>query len=73
MEIDGKTLRGDDSPPGPRLDSTTLFAGEVDLKAGVRSLTFRPRPGEDVRADYVVLTTDETIAGYSFPVIPLAK
>src|SRR5258707_165284 len=46
----------------------TLFAGSVTLKAGVHTLALRPRPGEDIRADFVVLSTDPTIAGYGFGV-----
>jgi hypothetical protein len=67
IEIEGKTLKGSSAPEGPKMDSATLFAGTIDLDVGVRKLVFRPRKGEDVRADYVVLTTDDSVGGYAFP------
>ncbi len=67
IEVEGKVLRGVTAPDGPRMDSATLFAGVLDLERGVRNLTVRPRKGEDIRADYVVLTTDSGIGGYTFP------
>ncbi len=46
----------------------TLCAGEVSLERGVHTLTIRPRPGQDLRADYVILSSDPDIAGYGFAV-----
>lgn len=46
----------------------TRRAGEVTLTRGVHSLTIRPLPGEDLRADFVVLTDDPAISGYGFAV-----
>lgn len=58
----------------PRSDThrtdETLLAGTIELSKGVHSLTLRPRPGEDLRADYVILCSDPTIAGYGFGVRP---
>ncbi|HSV72215.1 MAG TPA: beta-galactosidase [Chthonomonadales bacterium] len=51
----------------PRLASAvTLSAGQVRLARGTHTLTLRPRRGEDLRADFVVLTNDPTIGGYGF-------
>jgi hypothetical protein len=57
--------------PGPSTSSAgagggTLYAGVVNLTQGIHTLTLRPRPGQDLRADYVILTTDATVAGYRF-------
>jgi hypothetical protein len=46
----------------------TYCAGRVTLKRGVQTVTLKPLPGQDVRADFIVLTTDTTIAGYGFAV-----
>lgn len=52
-------------PPG----SQTLYAGTVKLTAGVHELGLEPRPGEDLRADFVVLSNDRTVGGYGFGVV----
>jgi len=52
------------------LHTVTRLAGETTLPRGIHTLTLRPRRGEDIRADYVILTTDPTIAGYGFGVRP---
>ena len=48
--------------------SVTLSAGQVRLTRGIHTLRLRPRRGEDLRADFVVLTNDPTIGGYAFAV-----
>lgn len=69
--LDGKPPErrepGAESRGSPAL---TRLAGEVTLSRGIHALTLRPRRGEDIRADYVILTTDPTIAGYGFGVRP---
>jgi hypothetical protein len=51
----------------------TSCAGSVTLSRGIHTLTLRPLRGQDVRADFVVLTTDPTVAGYRFGVRPQAS
>lgn len=51
-----------------RVGSETMCAGEVDLTAGVHTITMNPLAGQDLRADFVVLVEDRGIAGYSFAV-----
>jgi hypothetical protein len=46
----------------------SICAGTVALGRGVHALTLKPMPGEDVRGDFVILTTDTAIAGYGFAV-----
>ena len=46
----------------------TLLSGLVTLSRGTHSLTLRARPGVDVRADFVLLTTDPNIGGYDFAI-----
>jgi hypothetical protein len=53
-----------------RAGRQTECAGTVELSKGVHTLTLRPKRGEDLRADFVVLTTDTTIAGYGFGTKP---
>ncbi len=54
---------------GPkRMGNQTFCAGTARLSKGIHTLTIKPMPGEDLRADFVVLTTDATIAGYGFAV-----
>ncbi|MCX6358519.1 MAG: hypothetical protein NT029_01830 [Armatimonadetes bacterium] len=64
--MDGRPLKPSASRPRPGM--LTRCAGAVDLKKGVHSLTIKPRKGEDVRVDYVVLSADRTVAGYAFAV-----
>lgn len=52
--------------PAASAGGGTLYAGTVTLTQGIHALTLRPRPGQDIRADYVILTTDNTVAGYRF-------
>ncbi|MCS6775650.1 MAG: hypothetical protein RMJ43_06315 [Chloroherpetonaceae bacterium] len=46
----------------------TLLVNVVPLSRGTHTLTLRARPNRDVRADFVLLTNDMTIAGYRFGV-----
>jgi hypothetical protein len=46
----------------------TLLAGTVELTRGVHTLVVKPRPKEDIRADFVILSTDPNVAGYGFAV-----
>lgn len=46
----------------------TVRLGTIALSPGVHTLEVRPLAGEDVRADYIVLTDDRTIRGYTFSV-----
>ncbi len=60
-----------DGQPIPSVDARageTLLSGSVNLGKGLHTLTLRPRDGKAVRADFVVLTSDPTIAGYNFAV-----
>ncbi len=70
ISMDGKSIRGSTEPgvEGSGVQAETVSAGTVELGKGVHTLTLRPARGEDVRADFVVLTNDPTIAGYSFAV-----
>ncbi len=52
----------------PRPWAQTLCAGEVYLNRGIHTLTLRPLKGQDLRADFVVLTADRDVAGYTFAV-----
>lgn len=51
----------------------TLLAGTVELDKGIHTLAVRPRRGEDIRADFVILANDPTIAGYGFAVRSLQR
>jgi len=53
-------------PPVNTRIGQTLLAGAVTLTRGTHSLTLRARPDRDARADFILLTNDPTIAGYSF-------
>jgi hypothetical protein len=69
--IDNKLV----APPIPHTQNPTPFsdtrlAGTVKLTAGKHSLIIRPRKGEDIRADFVILSNDPTIGGYRFAVKP---
>jgi hypothetical protein len=46
----------------------TLCAGEARLTRGVNTLSLRPLPGQDLRADFVILSNDPEVAGYGFAV-----
>jgi hypothetical protein len=46
----------------------TRMAGTIELEKGIHTLAVRPRGGEDIRADFVILANDPTIAGYGFAV-----
>lgn len=46
----------------------TLLSGVVPLTHGKHTLTLRTRPNRDVRADFVLLTNDSSVAGYDFAV-----
>ena len=70
VQVDGRPLEREREPLTRGLPSAngTLLAGTVELTKGVHTLTVRPRPGEDIRADFVILTTDSNVAGYGFAV-----
>lgn len=59
--IDGKPLTKVNAKAGQ-----TLLAGTAALTRGTHTLTLQARPNRDVRADFVLLTNDSTIAGYDF-------
>ncbi len=73
--IDGRPLERERAPnarptrglPG---SNATLYAGSVELAKGIHTLAVRPRPGEDIRADFVILSTDANVGGYGFAVPP---
>jgi hypothetical protein len=46
----------------------TLLSGTVTLARGTHTLSLRARPNRDVRADFVLLSSDPTVAGYGFAV-----
>lgn len=69
--IDGAPLRAEAEMPA--LGAATFYAGTAALKRGVHTLTVRPLRGQDVRADFVVLTNDPCVAGYRFAVKPPAR
>ncbi len=64
--VDGAPVRGASVPSA--LGSATFCPGSVTLTKGVHTLTLKPLRGQDVRADFVVLTTDTNVAGYRFGV-----
>ncbi len=65
--LDGR--QGSPVDLGPRrLGNQTMCAGTMALSRGIHTLTIRPLPGQDLRADFVVLSSDTTIAGYGFAV-----
>jgi hypothetical protein len=45
-----------------------LLGGVVNLSNGTHKLTLRAANKRDVRADFVLLTNDPTVAGYDFAV-----
>jgi hypothetical protein len=69
--VDGAEVHGAPARPAP--GAVTSCAGSVTLSRGIHTLTLRPLRGQDVRADFVVLTTDPTVAGYRFGVRPQAS
>ncbi len=44
----------------------TLLVGTVNLTKDSHTLVLKAREGKDVRADFVLLTNEPTIAGYDF-------
>lgn len=74
--VDGRPVEREREPRVRGLPGAngTLLAGSIELSPGVHSIAIRPRPKEDIRADFVILTTDPTVAGYGFAVsAPAAK
>lgn len=61
--IDGKPVTPLNAQAGQ-----TLLVGAVPLTRGTHTITLRARPNRDVRADFVLLTNDPTVAGYGFGV-----
>jgi hypothetical protein len=61
--VDGKLLTPVNAKAGE-----TLLSGTVSLTRGTHTLTLRARPNREVRADFVLLTNDPSIAGYGFGV-----
>lgn len=68
--VDGRPLEREREPLTRGLPSAngTLLAGATELARGVHTLAMRPRPGEDIRADFIILSTDPNVAGYGFAV-----
>ena len=64
--IDNRLLSGSENLLGSNFAQQTLFSGEVDLTAGGHSIVVRPKNGESIRADFIILTTDKNIGGYAF-------
>jgi hypothetical protein len=62
--IDGKTLTG--AAKAASAWGQTMLAGTTSLKAGVYTLTIRPPAKQSIRADFIILTTDTSVSGYSF-------
>jgi hypothetical protein len=61
--VDGQPVAPVDAKAG-----LTILAGTVNLGKGAHTLTLKPRNGRAVRADFVLLSTDPSIAGYNFGV-----
>jgi hypothetical protein len=61
--IDGQPI-----PSNGRAVGQTIYAGAVTLTRGTHALTLRARAGMPVRADFVLLSNDPTIAGYDFAI-----
>ncbi|WP_075163358.1 family 14 glycosylhydrolase [Chthonomonas calidirosea] len=61
IQIDGQPVVGDDS-----LHGQTRLAGTVSLTAGVHTLTLTAPSNLAVRADFVLLSNDPDVAGYTF-------
>ncbi len=59
--IDGLTV----APTNARA-AQTLLAGTMTLTAGEHTLTIRSKGVLELRADFILLTSDSTIAGYDF-------
>lgn len=68
--VNGKPVESRDSRVESRglAVKATLLAGTVELDRGIHTLSVRPRRGEDIRADFVILANDPTIAGYGFAI-----
>ncbi|MCC6730334.1 MAG: hypothetical protein IT208_13435 [Chthonomonadales bacterium] len=72
--VDGHAPEGPQRPTAAGGAPATTEAGSMRLDAGVHTLTLKPRLGEDLRADYVILSTDPGVAGYAFaPRVPGAR
>lgn len=61
--LDGQAIQPVNAKAGQ-----TLLAATLPLARGTHTLTLRARPTRDVRADFILLTNDPTIAGYGFGV-----
>jgi hypothetical protein len=61
--IDGRVV----SPINARAGQT-LLCGTVSLSRGTHTLTLRSRSEKPLRADFVLLSNDPTIAGYDFAI-----
>lgn len=61
MLVDDVPVRGGGGRAGQ-----TVFIGSVNLSRGKHTLVLRARPDRDLRADFVALTNDPTVAGYDF-------
>lgn len=62
--LDGKLLAG--AARAPSAWGQTFSAGTVKMTAGVHTLTVRPPAKQAIRADFVILSGDPAVAGYSF-------
>ncbi|MEP6757280.1 MAG: hypothetical protein ABJA67_17370, partial [Chthonomonadales bacterium] len=67
--VDNNVVRGG-TRGGFKPGNQTLLAGTLKLTPGIHTLTVRARVATDVRADFVVFTTDQMVAGYGFAVNP---
>jgi hypothetical protein len=61
--VDGDPLQSVNAVSGQ-----TILVNGVNLSRGVHTIAVRARPLRDVRADFVILTNDPTVAGYNFGV-----
>jgi hypothetical protein len=59
--VDDQVLR----PVGTR-SGQTMLAGVTVLSKGKHTLTLRAHPDRDLRADFIILTNDQTVSGYDF-------
>ncbi len=66
VAVDGTALRPAQEPQHRGAVPATRYAGVVSLASGVHTLTLKPLTGQDARMDFVVLTNDNAIAGYTF-------
>lgn len=61
IAVDGQPVTGDDAIHGQ-----TRLAGLVTLSSGIHTLTLTAKPDLAIRADFVLLCSDPTVAGYTF-------